>query len=80
MEHEPQTGLERFIWHKLRIAVRTYEAIGILSAPQGAVLVDLAGGAATLHSVHAALGDQLKYSCRVGWSRSQARSSSIEML
>jgi hypothetical protein len=29
VEHEPQTDLERFIWHKLRFAVRTYEAIGI---------------------------------------------------
>jgi len=29
VEHEPQTALERFIWHKLRFAVRTYEAIGI---------------------------------------------------
>jgi hypothetical protein len=29
VEHEPQTALERFIWRKLRFAVRTYEAIGI---------------------------------------------------
>jgi hypothetical protein len=29
VEHDPQTGLERFLWRKLRFAVRTYEAIGI---------------------------------------------------
>jgi hypothetical protein len=29
VEHDPQAGLERFIWRKLRFAARTYEAIGI---------------------------------------------------
>ena len=43
-------------------SVVTYDAIGGLRAPNGAVVVDMAGGEATLRAVHAALGDQLKYS------------------
>jgi hypothetical protein len=46
--------------------VVTYDAIGGLRAPQGAVVVDLAGGETTLRAIHTELGDELKYSCRVG--------------
>src|SRR5262245_24985573 len=46
--------------------VVTYDGIGRLRAPQGAVVVDLAGGETTLRAIHAQLGDELKYSCRVG--------------
>jgi hypothetical protein len=49
----------------------TYDAIGDLDAPQGAVLVDLAGGEATLRALHAALWDELKHSCRVGFTQWQ---------
>jgi Protein of unknown function (DUF2855) len=49
----------------------TYDAIGDLRAPQGAVVVDMAGGEATLRAVHATLGDELKYSCRVGFTQWQ---------
>ena len=52
-------------------SVVTYDAIGGLRAPTGAVVVDMAGGEATLRAVHAALGDQLKYSCRVGLTQWQ---------
>ena len=48
--------------------VVTYEAIGALRAPKGAVVVDMAGGEATLRAIHSALGDDLKYSCRVGFT------------
>jgi hypothetical protein len=47
----------------------TYDAVGGPSAARGAVLVDIAGGEATLRAVHAALGDELKYSCRVGFTQ-----------
>lgn len=52
-------------------SVVTYDAIGGLRAPTGAVVVDMAGGEATLRAIHAALGDQLKYSCRVGLTQWQ---------
>jgi hypothetical protein len=58
----------------------TYDAIGGLTAPQGAVLVDLAGGEPTLRAVHAALGDDLKYSCRVGFTQWQEAKPAIENL
>ena len=45
--------------------VVTYDGIGGLRAPQGAVVVDLAGGETTLRAIHTQLGDELKYSCRV---------------
>jgi hypothetical protein len=51
--------------------VVTYDAIGNLRAPQGAIVVDMAGGEATLRAIHAALGDELKYSCRVGFTQWQ---------
>ena len=51
--------------------VVTYDAIGGLRAPQGAVVVDMAGGEATLRAIHATLGDDLKYSCRVGFTQWQ---------
>lgn len=51
--------------------VVTYDAIGMLKAPQGAVVVDMAGGEVTLRAVHATLGDSLKYSCRVGFTQWQ---------
>lgn len=47
-------------------AIVTYDAIGGLDAPNGAVVVDMAGGEATLRAIHSALGGDLKYSCRVG--------------
>ncbi len=46
--------------------VMTYDAAGGLRAPGGAVVVDMAGGAATLRALHSALRDDVKYSCRVG--------------
>jgi hypothetical protein len=46
--------------------VLTYDAIGGLQAPRGAVAVDMAGSAATLRALHSVLGDDLRYSCRVG--------------
>jgi hypothetical protein len=49
--------------------VVTYDAIGGLSAPGGAVAVDMAGGEATLRAVHAALAGHLKHSCRVGFTQ-----------
>ena len=57
--------------------VVTYDAIGGLRAPKGAVVVDMAGGEATLRAIHATLGDRLKYSCRVGftqWQDAKAKS------
>ena len=46
--------------------VVTYDAIDGLSAPSGAVVVDMAGSEATLRAIHATLGGGLEYSCRVG--------------
>lgn len=43
-----------------------YEGIGSLDLPEGAVSIDMAGGATTLSAIHETLGDRLKYSCRVG--------------
>jgi hypothetical protein len=52
-------------------AVVTYDAIGALRAPNGAVVVDMAGGEAELRAIHSALGDALKYCCRVGFTHWQ---------
>ena len=60
--------------------VETYDAIGNLRAPKGAVVVDMAGGEATLRAIHAALGDTLKYSCRVGLTQWQDAKSMIKGL
>ena len=60
--------------------VVTYDAIGGLRAPKGAVVVDMAGGEATLRAIHATLGDQLKYSCRVGFTQWQDAKGKIEDL
>jgi hypothetical protein len=49
--------------------VLTYGDIGGLHAPRGAVVVDMAGGESTLRAIHAQLGDELKYSCRVGFTQ-----------
>jgi hypothetical protein len=57
--------------------VVTYDAIGGLRAPNGAVVVDMAGGEATLRAVHATLGDDLKYSCRVGFTQWQDAKAAI---
>ena len=46
--------------------VVTYDAIGELRALKEAVVVDMAGGEATLRAIHGTLGADLKYSCRVG--------------
>lgn len=60
--------------------VVTYDAIGEMRAPKGAVVVDMAGGEATLRSVHGALGDDLKYSCRVGFTQWQDAKALIKDL
>lgn len=60
--------------------VVTYDAIGGLSAPKGAVVVDMAGGEATLRAIHGALGDALKYSCRVGLTQWQDAKPAIDDL
>jgi hypothetical protein len=60
--------------------VVTYDAIGALCAPKGAVLADMAGGEATLRAIHSALGDDLKYSCRVGLAQWQDTKPAIEDL
>ena len=52
-------------------AVVTYDALGALQARNGAVVVDMAGGEATLRAIHSALGDALRYSCRVGFTHWQ---------
>lgn len=57
--------------------VVTYDAIGTLRAPKGAVSVDMAGGEATLRAIHATLGDSLKYSCRVGFTQWQDAKAAI---
>jgi hypothetical protein len=57
--------------------VVTYDAIDGLRAPKGAVVVDMAGGEATLRAIHAALGDDLKYSCRVGFTQWQDAKATI---
>lgn len=60
--------------------VVTYDAIGDLRAPEGAIVVDMAGGEATLRAIHTALGDDLKYSCRVGLTQWQDANPMIEDL
>jgi hypothetical protein len=55
----------------------TYDAIGDLKAPGGAVVVDMAGGEATLRAIHSALADDLKYSCRVGFTQWQDAKAAI---
>lgn len=57
--------------------VVAYDAIGGLQAPDGAVVVDMAGGEATLRAVHATLGGSLKYSCRVGLTQWQDAKTAI---
>jgi hypothetical protein len=51
--------------------VRTYDRVPALSAPDGAVFVDMAGSLEVIRDVHTALGRDLKYSCRVGLSHWQ---------
>jgi hypothetical protein len=60
--------------------VVTYDAIGGLSAPGGAVVVDMAGGEETLRAIHTTLGDTLKHSCRVGFTQWQDATAVIEGL
>jgi hypothetical protein len=60
--------------------VVTYDAIAALGAPGGAVVVDMAGGEATLRAVHTRLGDDLKYSCRVGFTQRHDAKAAIENL
>jgi hypothetical protein len=60
--------------------VVTYDAIAGLGAPGGAVVVDMAGGEATLRAVHTALGDDLRYSCRVGFTQWQDANPKIDGL
>jgi hypothetical protein len=57
--------------------VAIYDAIGGLRAPNGAVVVDMAGGAATLRAIHATLGEALRYSCRVGFTQWQDATPAI---
>jgi len=61
-------------------SVVTYDAIGGLRAPRGAVVVDMAGGETMLRAIHAALGDGLKYSCRVGFTQWQDAKAAIHHL
>ena len=61
-------------------SVVTYDALGALQAPNGAVVVDMAGGEAALRAMHSALGDDLKYSCRVGLTHWQDTKPVIEDL
>lgn len=51
--------------------VVAYDAISGLRAPGGAVVVDMAGGEATLRAIHSTLGDALRYSCRIGLTQWQ---------
>jgi hypothetical protein len=60
--------------------VVTYDAIAGLGAPGGAVVVDMAGGEATLRALHARLGDDLKYCCRVGLTQWDDAKAVIENL
>jgi hypothetical protein len=60
--------------------VVTYDAIGGLRAPKGAVVVDMAGGEATLRAIHATLGEALRYSCRVGFTHWQDAKPAIKDL
>ena len=60
--------------------VVTYKSIGGLRAPKGAVVVDMAGGEATLRAMHVTLGDDLKYSCRVGFTQWEDAKPVIEDL
>jgi len=61
-------------------SVVTYDAIGGLRAPRGAVVVDMAGGETMLRAIHAALGDGLKYSCRVGFTQWQDAKAAMHHL
>lgn len=58
----------------------TYDAIGNLKAPGGAVVVDMAGGETTLRAIHSALAGDLKYSCRVGFTQWQDAKAAISGL
>jgi hypothetical protein len=58
----------------------TYDAIGTLKAPNGAVVVDMAGGESTLRAIHSALAGDLKYSCRVGFTQWQDAKAAISGL
>ena len=58
-------------------SVITYDALGALQAPNGAVVVDMAGGEAVLRAIHSALGDALRYSCRVGFTHWQDMMTTI---
>ena len=49
-------------------AVLTYEDVGDLRAPSGAVLVDFAGDRAIVRRVHEQIGDELKRSILVGFT------------
>jgi hypothetical protein len=60
--------------------VVTYDAIGGVRTPKGAVVVDMAGGEATLRAIHWALGEELKYSCRVGLTHWQDTKPEMENL
>lgn len=60
--------------------VVTYDDIGSLRAPEGAVVVDMAGGEATLRAIHGTLDADLKYSCRVGLTQWEDANPSIKDL
>jgi hypothetical protein len=60
--------------------VVTYDAVGALRAPKGAVVVDMAGAEAMLRAIHSTLGDDLKYSCRVGLTHWQDTKPALEDL
>lgn len=60
--------------------VVTYDAVGALRALKGAVIVDMAGGEAMLRALHSALGNDLRYSCRVGLTQWQDTKPEIEDL
>lgn len=53
-------------------AVLTYDEVGELEAPGGAVLVDFAGDRALVRGVHQQLGDALKRSILVGFTHRRA--------
>jgi Protein of unknown function (DUF2855) len=61
-------------------SVVTYDAIGGLRAPRGAVVVDMAGGETMLRAIHTTLGHALKYSCRVGFTQWQDAKAAIHDL
>jgi Protein of unknown function (DUF2855) len=60
--------------------VVTYDAIHGLRSANGAAIVDMAGSVATLRALHSALGDDLKYSCRVGLTHWQDTKPEIDGL